>query len=462
MAASILSRRQFLAASAAWPALASPSSAADARPNIVFILADDLGYGIPGCYGQKRIKTPVIDQMAAEGMRFTDAYAGTTVCAPSRCSLMTGKHTGHATVRGNAHPAPGLDKAELSVAEVLKRAGYRTALFGKWGLGGFDANSHPNDRGFDEFFGYLDQRHAHNSFPGHLWNNKEELILTENWFDRRKIFSNSLFSDKAVEFVGKQFSGKPFFLYLAYTTPHANNERGQIDKNGIDSPDFGEYAGENWPDAEKAFAAITSRMDRDIGRLLTALKERGLDENTLVIFTSDNGPHREGHHDPDFFDDNGPLRGIKRDLYEGGIRIPSVARWPGVIKPGVVSDYPWAFWDFLPTAAALANTRTPSGLDGISIVPVLKGTGRPKRSHFYWEFHERGFHQAIRQDEWKLVRQGPAFKTELYNLRDDIGETNDISAAHPEVTARLSKFLQSSRTESRLFPTTHETPAVPF
>ncbi|MCZ2155912.1 MAG: arylsulfatase [Bryobacterales bacterium] len=462
MADSILSRRQFLAASAALPALASPSSAADARPNIVFILADDLGYGIPGCYGQKRIKTPVIDQMAAEGMRFTDAYAGTTVCAPSRCSLMTGKHTGHATVRGNAHPAPGLDKAELSVAEVLKRAGYRTALFGKWGLGGFDANSHPNDRGFDEFFGYLDQRHAHNSFPGHLWNNKEELILTENWFDRRKIFSNSLFSDKAVEFVGKQSSGKPFFLYLAYTTPHANNERGQIDKNGIDSPDFGEYAGENWPDAEKAFAAITSRMDRDIGRLLTALKERGLDENTLVIFTSDNGPHREGHHDPDFFDDNGPLRGIKRDLYEGGIRIPSVARWPGVIKPGVVSDYPWAFWDFLPTAAALANTHTPSGLDGISIVPVLKGTGRPKRSHFYWEFHERGFHQAIRQDEWKLVRQGPAFKTELYNLRDDIGETNDISAAHPEVTARLSKLLQSSRTESHLFPTTHETPVVPF
>lgn len=458
MPVSTPSRRRFLAASAALPGIASRTAAATSRPNIVFILADDLGYGIPGCYGQKLIQTPVIDRMAAEGIRFTDAYAGTTVCAPSRCSLMTGKHTGHATIRGNAHPAPGLDKDELSVAEVLKRAGYRTALFGKWGLGGFDANSHPNDRGFDEFFGYLDQRHAHNSFPGHLWNNKEELILTENWFNQRKLFSNSLFSEKAIEFAGKQTPSQPFFLYLAYTTPHANNERGQIDKNGIDSPDFGEYADENWPDAEKAFAAITTRMDSDIGRLLAVLKQRGLDENTLVIFTSDNGPHREGHHDPDFFDDNGPLRGIKRDLYDGGIRVPAVARWPGTIQPGTVSDYPWAFWDFLPTAAALSNAPAPKGLDGISIVPALTGAGRPARSHLYWEFHERGFHQAVRQGDWKLVKQGPAFKTELFNLKDDLGETTDVSTAHPDVTARLSRLLSTSRTESRLFPARRETP----
>lgn len=462
MALNTFSRRQFLAASAAAPMFASHAFAQASRPNIVFIMADDLGYGNLGCFGQKRIKTPNLDRMAAEGMRFTDAYAGSTVCAPSRCSLMTGKHTGHATVRGNRFPELGLKKTEPTVAEVLKRAGYRTALFGKWGLGGFDTGSTPNDRGFDEFFGYLNQSFAHNSFPDHIWDNKVELFLKENWFNRRKVFTNDLFGQKAIEFVGKQTSAQPFFLYLPITTPHANNERGQIDKNGIDSPDFGEYANEDWPDAEKSFAAIISRMDADIGRLLAKLKERGLDENTLVIFTSDNGPHKEGHHNPEFFDDNGPLRGIKRDLYEGGIRVPSIARWPGKIKAGAVSDFPWAFWDVLPTATELAKVQAPQGIDGVSIVPVLLGAGKPNRDHFYWEFHERGFHQAVRQGDWKLVRQGPAFKTELFNLKQDIGETNDVAAMHPDIVAKMEKLFKTSRVENPNFPTNREVPSVSF
>ncbi len=462
MVHSSLSRRQFLSTAVASAALAPSIFGQASRPNIVFIMADDMGYGNLGCFGQKRIKTPNLDRMAAEGMRFTSAYAGATVCAPSRCTLMSGKHTGHATVRGNSFPELALKKSESTVAEVLKRAGYRTALFGKWGLGGFDADGHPNDRGFDEFYGYLNQHFAHNSFPEHIWDNKVEMFLKENWFNRRKVFTNDLFGKKANEFIGKQSPGQPFFLYLPYTTPHADNERGQIDTNGMDSPDFGDYAQEDWPDAEKAFASIITRMDADIGRLFSTLKERGLDDNTLVFFTSDNGPHKEGHHDPEFFNDNGPLRGIKRDLYEGGIRVPSIARWPGKIKAGAVSDFPWAFWDFLPTVAELARTEQPKEIDGVSIVPVLLGTGAPARDHLYWEFHERGFHQAVRQGDWKLVRQGPAFKTELFHLKDDLGETRDLAAAHPDIVAKMEKLFKTSRVENPHFPTNREVPSVPF
>jgi len=432
------------------------------RPNIIYILADDLGYANLGCYGQKRIKTPNLDRMAAEGIRFTQAYASATVCAPSRCGLMTGKHTGHATVRGNRWPELGLRKDELTVGQVLQQAGYRTALIGKWGLGGFDMDSHPNDKGFDVFFGYLNQVFAHNSFPEHIWDNKTELYLKENWFNGRKTFTNDLFSSRALDFIDKQDAAQPFFLYLAYTTPHANNERGQTDSNGMDSPDFGQYANEDWPDAEKAFAAIISRMDADIGKLFEKLRAKGMDENTLVFFSSDNGPHREGHHNPDFFDDNGPLRGIKRDLYEGGIRVSTIARWPGAIQPGQVSDFVWAGWDFLPTAAELSGARVPKGIDGVSIVPVLTGKGTPpKRDYLYWEFHERGFHQAIRQGDWKLVRQGPAFKSELFNLKDDIGESNDLAARHPDIVKKLEALLMSARTEHPGFPTNREVPSVP-
>lgn len=445
-----MNRRHFL--SATLGATTAPLfSAQTSKPNIIFILADDLGYGDLGCYGQKRIQTPNLDRMAREGMKFTQAYAGSTVCAPSRCSLMTGKHQGHATVRGNKRPELGLARGETTVASLLKSAGYRTALFGKWGLGGPQTGTTPNRVGFDEFFGYLDQLHAHNSFPEHLWDNEAEFFLTKNWFNQRKLFAPDLFTERALSFIERQ--GKnPFFLYLAYTVPHADNELATLQSNGMDAPDQGIYAKESWPDAEKNFAAIITRMDGDIGKIFEVLKKKGLDENTLVIFTSDNGPHREGHHDPEFFQSRGPLRGIKRDLYEGGIRVPTIARWPGHIAADTVSDFAWAFWDFLPTAAELAGVKPPAGIDGISIVPTLLGKSQKPHDYLYWEFHEGGFQQAVRQGDWKLVRQKPKFQSELYNLKDDVGEQRNLAAKYPDITTKLEKLLAAARTESPYFP----------
>ena len=445
-----MNRREFLGATIGGGALLA--QVPPKRPNILFILADDLGYGDLGCYGQERIKTPNIDRLAAEGVRFTQAYAGSTVCAPSRCCLMTGKQTGHATVRGNKAPELGLRPDETTVASLLKQAGYRTALFGKWGLGGPETGSVPNTRGFDEFFGYLNQAHAHNSFPEHLWENQSEYLLRGNWFNQKKQFAPDLFSARTLSFIERQ-QRDPFFLYLAYTVPHADNELGLLQKNGIDAPDQGMYVREDWPDVEKNFAAIITRMDSDIGRILQLLKRKGLDENTLVIFSSDNGPHKEGGHDAGFFRSSGPLRGVKRDLYEGGIRVPAIARWTKTIAPGKVSEFPWAFWDFLATAAELAGVRAPTGLDGISIVPALLGKEQRAHDYLYWEFFERGFQQAVRQGDWKLVRQAPNFKLELFNLRDDVGETRDLAATRADVAARLRKLFESARAESKDFPT---------
>src|ERR1043166_862449 len=445
-----MNRREFLGATIGGGALLA--QVPPKRPNILFILADDLGYGDLGCYGQERIKTPNIDRLAAEGVRFTQAYAGSTVCAPSRCCLMTGKQTGHATVRGNKAPELGLRPDETTVASLLKQAGYRTALFGKWGLGGPETGSVPNTRGFDEFFGYLNQAHAHNSFPEHLWENQSEYLLRGNWFNQKKQFAPDLFSARTLSFIERQ-QRDPFFLYLAYTVPHADNELGLLQKNGIDAPDQGMYVREDWPDVEKNFAAIITRMDSDIGRILQLLKRKGLDENTLVIFSSDNGPHKEGGHDAGFFRSSGPLRGVKRDLYEGGIRVPAIARWTKTIAPGKVSEFPWAFWDFLATAAELAGVRAPTGLDGISIVPALLGKEQRAHDYLYWEFFERGFQQAVRQGDWKLVRQAPNFKLELLNLRDDVGETRDLAATRADVAAQLRKLFESARAESKDFPT---------
>ena len=443
-----MNRREFLAAPAA--ALAVPQAAA-APPNIVFILADDLGYGDTGPYGQRRIRTPHLDRMAAEGTRFTQAYSGSTVCAPSRCTLMTGKHTGHATVRGNVKPEAGLAAGETTVAGLLHGAGYRTALFGKWGLGGPGTGSVPNTRGFDEFYGYLDQQHAHNSYPEHLWDNQNEVMLTRNWFNQRQVYSNDEFTARALGFLERQ-GGAPFFLYLAYTIPHADNELGALTGDGIECPTEEPYQAEPWPARERKFAASITRMDRDIGRLFDVLRRKGLDGNTLVIFTSDNGPHKEGGHDPAFFASSGPLRGTKRDLYEGGIRVPAIARWPGRVPAGATSDFIWAFWDFLPAAAELAGVPAPAGLDGISVVDGLTGKTRRNRRTLYWEFHERGFHQAVRRDNWKLVRQGPAGRAELYDLAADLGETRDLAADRSAVVGELAPLLQSSRTESARFP----------
>jgi arylsulfatase A-like enzyme len=447
-----ITRREFMASTVAGTAAATlrPAPAADAMPNILFILADDLGYGDLGCYGQGQILTPNIDRLAVEGMRFTQAYSGSTVCAPSRCSLLTGKHTGHATVRGNMKPELGLGPDEMTAPALLKSAGYETALFGKWGLGGPGTNSVPNTRGFDEFFGFLDQQHAHNSYPEHLWANQDEVFLTGNWFFRRQQYVNDLFTERALAFLKRQRQ-KPFFLCLTYTVPHANNELGAFSGNGIEVPSDAPYSGRDWPGLEKNFAAMITRMDTDIGKVLDLLKQLGHEEDTIVFFTSDNGPHREGGHNPEFFHSSGALRGIKRDLFEGGIRVPSIVRWPGKVAARQVNDTPWAFWDFLPTVAELAGQKPPAELDGISIVPVLQGKGLKPRAHFYWEFHEGGFHQAVRQGNWKLVRQGGR-APELYDLARDPAERNNLAAQHPDVADSLAKLFTSARIDSPRFP----------
>jgi arylsulfatase A-like enzyme len=421
------------------------------KPNLIFILADDLGYGDLGCYGQKRIRTPNIDALAAEGTRFTQVYAGSTVCAPSRCTLMTGLHTGHCLVRGNA--LVPLRPEDVTVAEVLKGAGYATGLVGKWGLGEPDTTGIPNKQGFDYYFGYLNQGHAHNYYPDYLWRNEEKVPLPNEVAagvaTKRVVYSGDLFEKEALEFVGRS-KGGPFFLYLALTIPHANNEAGN---EGMEVPTDAPYSGESWPQVERNFAAMVTRMDSGVGKLMAELKRLGIDRDTVVFFTSDNGPHKEGGHDPNFFESSGAVRGIKRDLYEGGIRVPMIVRWPGRVPSGAVSDQAWAFWDFLPTAAEIAGAKCPDGLDGISMLPAL--LGKPQKSHeyLYWEFYERGFRQAVRMGDWKAVRKGLDGKVELYNLRADLRETKDAAGQHPDVVKRIEEVLRTAHVDSPLFST---------
>jgi arylsulfatase A-like enzyme len=466
------------------------------KPNIIFILADDLGYGDLGCYGQKLIQTPNIDRLAAEGMRFTDHYAGTTVCAPSRCSLMTGLHTGHTYVRGNREiqpmgqlPLPG---GTVTLPRVLKQVGYTTGLIGKWGLGGPDSTGIPNRQGFDYFFGYLCQRHAHNYYPEFLFRNEERIPLQNEvpggrtdgaGVATKKVeYSADLIEQEALKFVEQNRQG-PFFLCFTGTLPHANNEGG---KSGMEVPDYGIYADKDWPEPQKGHAAMITRLDRAVGRLLQKLKDLGLDTNTLVFFASDNGPHREGGNNPDFADSNGPLRGTKRDLYEGGIRVPLLARWPGRIEAGAVTDHISAFWDFLPTLAELAGaslswrgrpalaSRGHPGLaspsddvpvpfevqgqdalatDGISLLPTLLGQSARQKKHaaLYWEFHEGGSVQAVRMGQWKAVRFFGR-DVELYDLQTDLGETRNVAGRHPDVVAKAKEYLTTARTESEFWP----------
>ncbi len=442
----------------AWlPARAGAIAPAE-KPNILFILADDLGYGDLGCYGQKLIQTPRLDRLAAEGLRFTDCYAGSTVCAPSRCVLMTGLHTGHCRVRGNA--LVPLEPQDLTVAEVLKSAGYATGIIGKWGLGEADSTGIPNRQGFDYWFGYLNQRHAHNYYPAFLWRNLEQVRLHNEVpgtrpsqpfgtgvASKRVEYSHDLLIREALEFIGRH-RNRPFFLYLALTIPHANNEAG---KEGMEVPDYGPYGDRHWPAPEKGRAAMITRMDADVGRVLDCLRELGLDEKTIVFFSSDNGPHREGGSDPEFFRSSGPLRGFKRSLHDGGIRVPMLVRWPGKIRPGT-SDLPWGFWDVLPTLAELAGVTPPPGLDGISVVPTLLGRpGQPHHQFMYWEFHEGGSQQAVRMGPWKAIRPwGGTLR--LYDLRTDLGEAHDIAAEHPDIVAKIEAYLATARTESEHWP----------
>ncbi|GIU72979.1 MAG: N-acetylgalactosamine-6-sulfatase [Bryobacteraceae bacterium] len=448
----MVDRRTFLASTAAALTPAASTAQPAPRPNIILILADDLGYGDLGCYGQTRIQTPNLDRMAAEGIRFTSAYAGSTVCAPSRCSLMTGLHTGHARTRGNRSPDLPLRPEDVTVTEVLKQAGYRTALFGKWSLGELGSSGYPTRKGFDEWFGFFSQLHAHNYYPEHVLDGETAWLCRGNMGMQRRDYAPDLFTERALRFLEKQNRATPFFLHLCYTAPHANNEMGRDTGDGMEVPSYGPYANRPWPQPEKGFAAMITRMDADIGRILAALKSRGLDENTLVIFTSDNGPHREGGHDPRFFESSGPLRGIKRDLYEGGIRVPMIARWPARIRGGQTSDFPWAFWDVLPTLAELAGAKMPPGLDGISVAAALTGQAQKSHEHFYWEFHEGGFSQAVRMGPWKGVRKGVEGPIELYNLEEDLGERRDLASDRPEIVREVARLMRESRTESEFWP----------
>ena len=436
------------------------------KPNIIYILADDLGYGDLGCFGQKKIRTPNLDKMAAEGMRFTQHYAGSTVCAPSRCSLVTGKHTGHCTVRGNVDVLMKPD--EVTVAKVLRQAGYSTACIGKWGIGHPHPPDDPHKNGFDHFFGYLSMWHAHNYYPDFLWKDGKKVLLRnvvrhpekhykENQeslvglASEKVDYSHDLFTQAALEYMENQQDG-PFFLFLPYTIPHANNEASLYNEHGMEVPDYGIYADKDWPEPEKGKAAMISRLDGDVGRILAKLKQRGIDDNTLVMFSSDNGPHKEGGVDSNFFDSNGPLKGTKRDLYEGGIRVPTIARWPGKVEAGSECDHISAFWDVLPTLAEIAGAAEPQGIDGISFVPALLGKPQKEHKYLYWEFHEGSSKQAVRMGDFKAVRRAPSRAIELYNLKTDIGEANDIADKHPHIVAKALEIINTSRTDADLWP----------
>lgn len=446
--------------------IVGPASAAD-RPNLIWIMADDLGYGELGCYGQKVISTPNIDRMAAEGMRFTHVYAGATVCAPSRSVLMTGQHHGHTRVRGNAgqsNPiAQSLRPGDTTVARVLQQSGYRTALIGKWGLGDTGAAEVglPRKQGFDEFFGYLNQHHAHNHFPSYLWRDETRVPLPN------KItpvgYSGAGFATEAVQFADDLFAAaankfvidnksRPFFLYWSMVIPHANNERTRALKNGAQVPDFGPYSDSDWPDPDKGHAAMIDRMDSYVGRMLATLKEHGLAEKTLVIFTSDNGPHNESNHDLKRFNPSGPLTGIKRSLTDGGIRVPFVAWWPGKVAAASTSEHVGYFGDWMATATELAGANLPDGCDSISLVPTLLGKPDTQKLHefLYWEFHEGGFKQAaLYKGRWKGIRTGgPDARVKLFDQQLDVAESHDVAEQHPDIAAVLGKYLSSARSES--------------
>jgi len=439
------------------------------KPNIIYILADDLGYGDLGCFGQKKIKTPNLDKMAAEGMKLTQHYAGSTVCAPSRCTLMTGKHTGHCTVRGNVDVL--MQTEEVTVAKVLKNAGYSTACIGKWGIGHPtppEGPQSPHDFGFDHFFGYLSMWHAHNYYPDFLWKDGEKVRLRNvvqnpekhykpgqeslvGLASEKVDYSHDLFTADALEYIENQKAG-PFFLFLPFTIPHANNEASLYNEHGMEVPDFGIYADKDWPEPEKGKAAMISRMDADVGKILAKLKQLGIDDNTLVIFSSDNGPHKEGGVKPEFFDSSGPLKGTKRALYEGGIRVPTIAHWPARVQAGSECDHISAFWDVLPTFAELAGAPEPKSIDGISFAPALLGKPQKKHEYLYWEFHEGSSKQAVRMGDLKAVRRAPSRPIELYDLKSDIGEENDIAYKHPDIAAKANEIMKKSRTDADIWP----------
>lgn len=428
------------------------------RPNIIFIMADDLGYGHLGSYGQKDIETPELDQLARDGLRYTQAYAGSTVCAPSRSVLMTGQHTGHTTVRGNWGPdgeRMPLKDSDVTVAEVLKSAGYTTGMIGKWGLGEPGTSGLPNKQGFDHWFGFLNQHKAHKFYPEYVWRNDRMVYLDENETGQRETYVQDLFLGETLEFI-RANKDEPFFLYLPFTLPHtelaAREEmvekyRGRFEEV-VHPAELGRPA---VPEAKATFAGMISTLDQDVGRIVRELEELGIAENTIVIFTSDNGAASEHGAVAEYFDGSGPLRGIKRDLYEGGIRVPMIVSWPGTIAAGQVDDSSQVtFWDVLPTLAELGGAKVPEELrlDGISVVPsLLDGSAVGNDRPLYWEFRRKPdtpLMQAARWGRWKAVRLSEDAALEIYDLDADIGETRDVAAEHPELVEKFETFLSSA------------------
>lgn len=440
------------------------------QPNIVLIVADDMGIGDVGVYGQTKIRTPYLDKMAANGMRFSQFYAGCPVCAPSRASLMTGQHTGRTPIRGNKEIEPEgqwpLPDSTITIATMLKKAGYTTGDFGKWGLGFIGTSGDPIQQGFDTFYGYNCQRQSHNYYPDHLWQNDTRVNFPDNWKNKQQ-YAPAIIQEKALAFIDDN-KEKPFFLYLTYTLPHAalqvpeDSTFEHYKKLFNEAPhpvgqpwDGKGYEPQAYPRA--AYAAMVTLLDKYVGQVLEKLKAQGLEDNTLVIFTSDNGPHREGGNDPVFFNSSAGFRGIKRDMYEGGIREPMIAYWPGKVKAGSTSTHIGAFWDFMPTFAAIAQTKTPAYINGISFLPTLTGAkNQPQHEYLYWEFHEDGGKQAVRIGSWKGIRlkalKNPQAPVALYDLEKDPAETTDLAAAHPEVVKQIVQIMQEARTENKDFP----------
>ncbi len=445
-----------------------------AQPNIVFILADDLGYGDLSCYGQQKFTTPNIDKLAATGIKFTQFYAGTSVCAPSRSSLLSGQHTGHTYVRGNKEIQPEgqqpIPDSVSTIAEQLKKVGYITAAFGKWGLGFVGTSGDPNKQGFDIFYGYNCQRESHRYYPSHLWSNNQKIMLAGN--DELKVkttYAPDVIQKEALSFLEKNKT-KPFFLFLPYTLPHAELEvpkdeifakfDGKFPETPFKGNDYGPkatntgYVSQAKPHA--TFAAMVTRLDKYVGEVVNKLKELGIEQNTIIIFTSDNGPHTEGGADPQFFNSSGSLRGVKRDLYEGGIRVPFIVNWPNQIKKASINTHVGAFWDLYPTFSDIAGLKQTSYTDGISISPLLLGTKNQKNhDYLYWEFHENNGRQALRSGNWKGVYlnvKNKDIKFELYDLEKDPFETKDLSSSYPEIANEIKLKIKKAHIESSVYP----------
>ena len=443
------------------------------NPNIIFILADDLGYADLSCLGQKKFSTPNIDSLAAQGMMFTQHYSGSSVSAPSRSCLITGQHTGHTVIRGNKelpvegqHPLPS---DTYTIFKMLKDNGYKTSVFGKWGLGAPNTEGAPENQNVDEFFGYNCQRLSHSYYPYHLWHNENKIILDGNKGKGEEEYAPYLIHDEAIDFI-KENRDTTFFMWYTSIIPHAELKAPEdVLKQFVGHPNFDEEKafvgcddGEYYKNAgygsqqytHATFAAMVSILDRQVGEICSTLDSLGIADNTIIIFTSDNGPHFEGGADPDFFDSNGELRGYKRDLYEGGIRVPFIVKWNNVVEKNSKSEHISAFWDFLPTVADIIDVELPDNLDGISYLPSLTGEEKQEgHDYLYWEFHENNGRQAIRKGDWKAVKYDVHNngKIELYDLSADLSETNDLSETYPEKVVEFDSLMKVSRAESELF-----------